>query len=165
MLVAASGWNLRQRGLAVAYQIALGIGLHSLGEGLAIGAAFALGKVALVVFLVIGFTLHNVTEGVGIAAPILRDRPPMANFVWLALLANAPAIVGVWIGGFIYSPFWTTIFLAIGIGAIAQVVVEVARIIMRDAGRDGVPALNWTTLGGVTTGIAVMCATAVLVAG
>lgn len=151
-------------GLAVAYQIALGIGLHNLGEGLAIGAAFALGEVALGVFLVVGFTLHNVTEGVGIAAPILRERPALAHFAWLALLAGFPAVLGVWIGGFLYSPLWTTIFLAIGIGAIAQVIVEVGRIIMRGAARENLPALNWTTLGGVTAGIAIMYATALFVA-
>ena len=61
--------------LALAYQIALGIGLHNLGEGLAIGAAFALGEAALGVFLIVGFTLHNVTEGIGIAAPLVRERP------------------------------------------------------------------------------------------
>jgi zinc transporter ZupT len=153
-----------RRGLALAYQIALGIGLHNLGEGLAIGAAFALGEVALGVFLVIGFTLHNVTEGVGIAAPILRERPATTHFAWLALLAGGPAILGVWIGGFVYSPFWATVFLAIGVGAIAQVVVEVARIIMRGAAREGLPWLNWTTFGGVTAGLAIMYATALLVA-
>jgi len=156
--------NAPRRGLDVAYQIALGIGLHNLGEGLAIGAAFALGEVALGVFLVIGFTLHNVTEGVGIAAPILRERPALRHFAWLALLAGAPAILGVWIGGFVYSPLWTTIFLAIGIGAIVQVVVEVTRIIMRGTARDHQPWLNWTTFGGVTVGIAIMYATALLVA-
>jgi len=105
-----------QRGLPVDYRIALGIGLHNLGEGLAIGAPFALGKVALGVFLVLGFTLHSVTEGVGITAPILRERPGLSHFAGLALLAGAPAIAGVWIGGFVYSAFWATVFLAIGIG-------------------------------------------------
>ncbi len=153
-----------RRGLDVSYQIAFGIGLHNLGEGLAIGAAFALGEVALGVFLVIGFTLHNVTEGIGIAAPIVRERPPLRHFAWLAMLAGAPAILGVWIGGFVYSPLWTTIFLAIGIGAIIQVIVEVSRIIMRGTARDNQPWLNWTTFGGVTAGIAIMYATALLVA-
>ena len=88
----------------------------------------------------------------------------MKHFAGLALLAGAPAILGVWIGGFIYSPLWTTIFLAIGIGAIVQVVVEVTRIIMRGTARDGQPWLNWTTFGGVTAGIAIMYATALLVA-
>ena len=168
-----------RRGLDVAYQIALGIGLHNLGEGLAIGAAFALGEVALGVFLVVGFTLHNVTEGVGIAAPILRERPALSHFAALALLGGGPAIIGVWIGGFIYSPLWTTIFLALGIGAIVQVIVEVTRLIIRSSANaaranapDGKPHaagqpvawLNWTTLGGVTAGIAIMYATALLVA-
>lgn len=165
MTVASRRSDAPRRGLAVAYQIALGIGLHNMGEGLAIGAAFALGEVALGVFLIIGFTLHNVTEGVGIAAPILRDQPPLRHFAWLALLAGGPAIPGVWIGGFLYSPFWTTIFLAIGIGAIVQVVVEVSRIIMRGAERENIPWMNWTTFGGVTAGLAVMYATALLVAG
>lgn len=147
--------------LSTAYRIAFGIGLHNLGEGLAIGAAFALGEVALGVFLIVGFTLHNVTEGVGIEAPLLRDRPALKHFAALALLAGAPAILGVWIGGFVYSAFWATIFLAIGIGALAQVVVEVSRLIARR--RDG-QIVNWTSFAGVATGVALMYATALLVA-
>jgi zinc transporter, ZIP family len=164
MTIASRTQDTAERGLALAYRIAFGIGLHNLGEGLAIGAAFALGEVALGVFLIVGFTLHNVTEGVGIAAPILRERPALPHFVWLALLAGGPAILGVWIGGFVYSPLWTTIFLAIGIGAIAQVVVEVGRIIVRSAERGGQPWLNWSTFSGVTAGMAIMYATALVVA-
>jgi ZIP family zinc transporter len=150
--------------LTLAYEIALGIGLHNLGEGLAIGAAFALGEAALGVFLILGFTLHNVTEGIGIAAPLVRERPPLAHFVGLALLAGGPAIIGTWIGAFTYSPFWTTIFLAIGIGAILQVIVEVGRLIRRSQERAGEPALNWTTFAGAAVGIALMYLTALLVA-
>jgi zinc transporter ZupT len=154
-----------RRGLGVAYRIALGIGLHNLGEGLAIGAAFALGEVALGVFLIVGFTLHNVTEGVGIATPLLRERPPLAHFAGLAALAGAPAILGVWIGGFIYSPFWATVFLAIGVGALAQVIVEVARLITGwSAKREGA-LMSWTTFSGVATGIALMYLTALVVVG
>ena len=154
----------RERGaLALSYEIAFGIGLHNLGEGLAIGAAFALGEVALGVFLILGFTLHNVTEGIGIAAPLVRDRPAFAHFVGLAALAGAPAILGTWIGAFTYSPFWTTVFLAIGIGAILQVIVEVAKLIRRSQERAGEPALTWATFGGVAAGIAVMYLTALLV--
>ena len=153
-----------QSGLSLAYQIAIGIGLHNLGEGLAIGAAFALGEAALGVFLIVGFTLHNVTEGVGIAAPIVRKRPPLWHFVALAAVAGGPAILGTWIGAFTYSPFWTTVFLAIGIGAILQVIVEVGRLIVQSQARHDEPALTWTTFGGVTAGIAVMYVTALLVA-
>ena len=150
-------------GLPLAYQIATGIGLHNLGEGLAIGAAFALGEAALGVFLIVGFTLHNVTEGVGIAAPIVRDRPPLWHFVTLAAAAGFPAILGTWIGAFVYSPLWTTVFLAIGIGAILQVIVEVGRLILRGQARVSEPALDWTTFAGFTTGLVVMYATALLV--
>ncbi len=150
-------------GLPLAYNIALGIGLHNLGEGLAIGAAFALGEAALGVFLILGFTLHNVTEGIGIAAPLVRDRPRLAHFIGLALVAGGPAIIGTWIGAFVYSPFWTTIFLAVGIGAILQVMVEIGRIILKGQRQAEQPLLTWTTLGGVTAGIAVMYLTALLV--
>jgi zinc transporter ZupT len=150
--------------LVLAYEIAFGIGLHNLGEGLAIGAAFALGEAALGVFLILGFTLHNVTEGIGIAAPLVNDRPAFIHFVGLAALAGGPAILGTWIGAFVYSPFWTTIFLAIGIGAILQVIVEVGRLIGRSQERAGEPALTWTTFAGVTAGVALMYFTALLVA-
>ncbi len=151
-------------GLSLAYQIATGIGLHNLGEGLAIGAAFALGEAALGVFLIIGFTLHNVTEGVGIAAPMVKKRPPLVHFALLAAVAGGPAIVGTWIGAFVYSPLWTTLFLAIGIGAIVQVIIEVSRLILRDQKKAQEPALTWPTFGGFTVGIAVMYVTALLVA-
>ncbi len=115
-------------GLALATYIALGIGLHNLGEGLAIGAAFAAGTAGLGAFLVLGFTLHNITEGIGIAAPLLRARPPLMSFVGLALLAGAPAIVGMWLGSLAVSPHWAALALAVGAGAILQVMVEVGPI-------------------------------------
>ncbi len=167
-LLVVVGRSLRERQggaspLALSYQIATGIGLHNLGEGLAIGAAFALGEAALGVFLIAGFTLHNVTEGIGIASPLTRDRPPLRHFALLAVVAGGPAILGTWIGAFVYSPFWTTIFLAIGVGAILQVIVEVGRLIARTQARHQEPALTWTTLSGVTAGVAVMYLTALLV--
>lgn len=150
--------------LNVSYRIALGIGLHNLGEGLAIGAAFALGEAALGTFLVVGFTLHNITEGIGIAAPIARERPRWWHFVLLAALAGLPAVLGVWIGGFVYNAFAAALFLALGAGAIAQVVYEVGRLIARQSADDGVPLLSPTTVGGLAAGIAIMYATALLVA-
>jgi zinc transporter, ZIP family len=150
--------------LATSYRIALGIGLHNLGEGLAIGAAFALGEAALGTFLILGFTLHNITEGVGIAAPVLKEkRPRFAHFAALALLGGGPAIVGTWIGGFAYSNLLSAVFLAIGVGAIIQVVYEVGRLLMRDSARSKVPLVSGTNLGGLTAGIAIMYVTALLV--
>jgi zinc transporter, ZIP family len=149
--------------LGTSYRIALGIGLHNLGEGLAIGAAFALGEAALGAFLVVGFTLHNITEGVGIAAPILKERPGLVHFLWLALLGGGPAIVGTWIGGFAFSNLLAAIFLAVGAGAILQVIYEVTRLLLKDTGRSKSPALSAPNLGGLLTGVAVMYATALLV--
>lgn len=162
------GHLLRKRigsasGVSLSYQIATGIGLHNMGEGLAIGAAFALGEAALGVFLIIGFTLHNVTEGVSIAAPLVRNRPALYHFVALAAIAGAPAILGTWIGAFVYSPLWTTVFLAIGIGAIVQVVIEVSKLILRDQHKANEPAITWPTFGGFAAGLAIMYATALLV--
>src|SRR5215217_1436194 len=149
--------------LTLSYQIAVGIGLHNLGEGLAIGAAFAIGQAALGVFLIAGFTLHNVTEGIGIAAPLVRNRPSLGHFAALAAVAGGPAILGTWLGAFTYSPLWTTIFLAIGVGAILQVIVEVGRLIAGSQSRHKEPALTWATFGGLAAGIAVMYVTALLV--
>jgi zinc transporter ZupT len=150
--------------LFLAYMIALGIGFHNLGEGLAVGAAFALGEVSLGAFLVVGFTLHNITEGIGIAAPIAKERPKLYHFALLAIVAGGPAIIGAWIGGFAFDPLLAVIFLSIGAGAILQVVYEVTRIILRDSEHHQETALSWSNLAGLTTGIAIMYFTAFLVA-
>lgn len=152
----------RQR-LNLAYRIALGIGLHNLGEGLAIGAAVGLGQAALGTFLVIGFTLHNVTEGFGIVAPILRDRPRLWHFAALGAIGGLPTIAGTWIGGFAPSPLWATLFLAVGAGAIAQVVWEVGRLVLAGSEREASPAAAGWSFAGLAAGIALMYATGLLV--
>ncbi|OFW73677.1 MAG: hypothetical protein A2Y55_11405, partial [Actinobacteria bacterium RBG_16_68_12] len=89
-------------GVGLATLVAIGIGLHNLGEGLAIGSSFAFGELALGTFLVIGFMVHNVTEGLGIAAPIAEgEGVGLPRLGALALIAGAPAILGAWIGGFL----------------------------------------------------------------
>lgn len=118
--------------LFVAGLIALGIGLHNLGEGLAIGAAYALGEVGLTAFLVLGFTLHNVTEGIGIVSPLARQRPKLLQLAALCALAGVPTIFGTWVGALAYSPVAAVLFLALGAGAIIQVVWEVGRLVLRE---------------------------------
>ncbi len=149
--------------LRIATLIALSIGLHNLGEGLAVGAAFALGEAALGSFLVIGFTLHNVTEGIGIAAPVTKDRPSLKSFILLCLLAGLPAVIGAWIGGFAYSPLLATVFLGVGVGAIWQVIVEVGRLLLHDAQRHNESVANWVNVLGLALGIAIMYFTAYFV--
>lgn len=149
--------------LYIAFLIALGIGLHNLGEGLAIGAAFALGEAALGSFLVLGFTLHNVTEGVGIVTPVTRDQPKLTSLIGLTLLAGAPAILGAWLGGFAFSPVLAVLFLGVGLGSIWQVIMEVGQLMRRDAEREGMPLASWLNVGALLAGIALMYLTALLV--
>ena len=154
-------------GWVLALLVAVGIGLHNFGEGLAIGAAFALGEAALGTLLIVGFTLHNTTEGLAIVAPLARahrtgGRMPVGALVKLGLVGGAPTIAGAWLGGFTYSPVWSVVFLALGIGAIAQVAMLVLRQI---AGERSVLGFVTTgpALGGLACGVAVMYATGMLI--
>ncbi|NGP77367.1 ZIP family metal transporter [Balneolaceae bacterium YR4-1] len=149
-------------GLSLSTYLALGIGFHNLGEGLAVGAAMASGEAALGSFLVVGFTLHNLTEGIGIAAPLLNRKTKFRTFVFLTLLAGLPAAFGTLIGAFAYSPHWTAVLLAIGAGAILQVIVEVGTYLYKNT-----ETKSWFTVSNLTgfvLGIAIMYGTALLVA-
>ena len=138
----AAGDSRASSGLWIAYLVAVGIGLHNLAEGLAIGSSFALGRVSLGAFLVIGFMLHNVTEGPAVVAPVARgERPSLKHFAALGVIAGAPVILGGWIGSLAYSPTIGAFFLAIGVGAILQVDWEIARMV-RDAGGRVASATN-----------------------
>ena len=150
-------------GVALATFIALGIGLHNLGEGLAIGASFATGAAALASFLVVGFTLHNLTEGIGIAAPLLEARPKLRVFAALAALAGLPAVLGTWAGAYAFAPHWAALCFGIGAGAILQVIVEVGAYLNRIARRAEGTALSGTAFAGFAAGLAVMYLTAMLV--
>lgn len=150
-------------GLSLAGFVALGIGLHNFGEGLAIGAAFAAGSAGLGTYLVLGFAAHNVTEGIGIAAPILKVRPPLWTFAGLALLAGAPAVAGMWLGSLAFSAQWAALALAIGAGAILQVITQVGAFLMR-SNRLGPEALFLpSVMAGLAGGVVFMYATAALV--
>ncbi len=163
LLMAAGRRGGTPAGLTLATFIALGIGLHNLGEGLAIGAAFAAGAAGLGTFLVLGFTIHNITEGIGIAAPMLKKRPPLWIFPALTLLAGGPAVLGLWIGSLAYAPQWSALALAIGAGAILQVVVEVSAHLARSDGRGTAALLSWPVMAGLAFGVTFMYGTAMLV--
>lgn len=149
------------RRLVVAYAVAAGIGLHNLGEGLAVGAAYRLGEIALGAFLVIGFAVHNTTEGLGIVSLLGDRRTALKHLLALGAVAGVPTIAGAWIGAFVFSPLLAALFLAVAAGAISQVVVEVLKV-ARDEGEGGLaspPALL-----GIAAGLAAMYLTGLLVA-
>ncbi len=147
--------------MGVAFLVAVGIGFHNLGEGLAIGAAYALGEAARGAFLIVGFMLHNTTEGLAIVSPIAKDRPTLRTLMILGLVAGVPTIAGAWLGGMAYSPLWATLFLSIGVGAIIQVVVALYKMVARQS-----PETVWTplTAGGLMAGLVVMYTTGLFVA-
>jgi zinc transporter ZupT len=159
LLVQAVSARQGESPLALAYMVALGIGLHNLAEGLAIGSAFALGRASLGAFLVIGFMIHNVTEGPAVVAPVARgERPSLWHFGALGALAGLPVIAGGWIGSAAFSPTLGALFLAVGVGAILQVDWELASMI-RERGRLG----SATNLLAAFVGFALMYATDLLV--
>jgi ZIP family zinc transporter len=154
--------NTELRGLGLATLVAVGIGLHNLGEGLAIGSSFALGELTLGTFLVVGFMVHNITEGLGIAAPAAEEKEASIGLLaLLALVAGGPAIVGAWVGGFLTDDFLGVLFFAAGAGAAFEVIVEVGRYVARRAPGG---LTSGYVIGGFLTGIAVMYVTGLLIA-
>jgi zinc transporter ZupT len=149
--------NDTARRMSLATVIAVGIGLHNLGEGLAIGAAYAVGAAALGTFLVIGFIIQNVTEGLGIVAPIAGDRPGIRRLAVLGLIGGGPAIAGAWVGGLVYSQPLAVFFLAVGTGALFQVAFEIGRkLVWKSAAAARSPL---TIAGGVVAGMLVLFVT------
>ncbi len=151
------------RPIAISMMIAIGIGLHNFGEGLAIGAAVLLGEVALSSFLILGFTLHNTTEGLAIVAPMAKSRRiPVTKLMIMGLIAGGPTIMGAWIGGFLYSPIATIIFLSIGAGAIFQVVYSIGSWMYHTNGSRGL-LNNHSIIIGFAFGMLIMYLTGLLV--
>lgn len=158
---AESGAASAISGLVLAYLIATGIGLHNLGEGLAVGASLAGGEIALGTFLILGFAIHNTTEGLAIVAPLGSEvkRPSLWHFVALGAVAGAPTILGAWAGGFAFAPAWAALAFGVAAGAIAQVVWQIVRGMSRDHGlASGLGAL------GLMAGLVFMYVTGLLTA-
>ena len=162
----ASPWRL-------AFLVALGIGLHNLGEGLAIGSSYAIGSLALGAALIVGFALHNTTEGLAIVAPVAGDDSPGAaqaaraagasgrlrRLVGLGLLAGLPVVLGAWLGAKAFNPSLAAFMFGLGAGAIVQVIVQIAPSVRDSAGR----LLHPLAVGGVVSGLILMYATGLLI--
>jgi ZIP family zinc transporter len=157
------GSKVSSSGLMLSYMIALGIGIHNMGEGLAIGSAFVLGEAALGTLLILGFTIHNVTEGVAILAPGVNRKIGWRHFLLMGMLAGAPTILGGMIGGFFFSPTLATIFFGIAAGAILQVIVQCWGLVRGDRLQSKLQAApNWI---GLSIGFLLMYVTALFVTG
>jgi zinc transporter ZupT len=146
-------------GAHVALLVAIAIGLHNLGEGLAIGSAYAVGALALGAFLVIGFALHNTTEGLAIVAPVAQRPPRLRRLALLGLIAGAPAILGAWIGASAFNASVAAFLLGVGAGAIVQVIQQLSPSIRDRAGR----ALHPASVAGILAGFGVLYVTSLLI--
>lgn len=143
----------------LALLIATGIGMHNLGEGLAIGSAYAIGSLALGATLIVGFAVHNTTEGLAIVTPLAKERPALGRLALLGLLAGAPAILGTLIGATVYQPTLAAFLLGLGAGAVGQVAIKLLPLLKDRTGR----ILSPLTVAGIIAGIAIMFATGLLV--
>ena len=155
---AAAGGAARG-GAYLALLVAIGIGLHNLGEGLAIGSAYAVGALALGTFLVIGFALHNTTEGLAIVAPLAKGTPSLGRLAALGLIAGAPAIPGAWIGFAAFNPSIAALLFGVGVGAIARVVWQLVPAMRDERGR----ALHPGAVAGLVAGMLALYVTGLLV--
>jgi ZIP family zinc transporter len=119
-----TSWSAARR---LSLLIAIGIGLHNFGEGLAIGGSAASGEIGLATILVIGFALHNGTEGFGIVAPLAAegDRPS-----WAFLLMSV-------------------IFLTLAAGSILYVVIQLLGVAFKAGKKD---LIYWGVLLGLIAG-------------
>jgi ZIP family zinc transporter len=171
-LVAVDGWlrgraERAERGGAgpwrLAFLVALGIGLHNLGEGLAIGSAYAIGSLALGASLIVGFALHNTTEGLAIISPVAKGgqaaKASLPRLIGLGVLAGGPAILGTWIGASAFNPSLAALLFGLGAGAIAQVIVQIAPSLRDAAGK----LLNPLVASGMAAGVLLMYATGLLI--
>ena len=155
-----AGAQARRRSGSLALLVAIGIGLHNLGEGVAIGAAYSAGALALGAFLVVGFAIHNTTEGLAIVAP---DRQPARRRCAACSLGadrGRAAVLGAWIGAAAYNAALAAFLFGFGAGAIVQVIVQLASTLRDASGR----ILNPVSVGGLCAGMLALYATSLLVA-
>jgi len=143
-----AGWSAARR---LSLLIAVGIGLHNFGEGLAIGGSAAAGEIGLATVLVIGFALHNGTEGFGIVAPLAAedDRPSWGFLLLMGLIGGGPTFLGTAVGSQFTSDAMSVIFLTLAAGSILYVVIQLLGVAFK-AGRTKL--LYYGVLAGLAAG-------------
>ncbi len=148
-------------GHRLALMVSIGIGLHNLGEGLAIGSAYAIGALALGAFLIIGFAIQNTTEGLAIVAPLSDERPSLGRLALLGVIAGAPAILGTVIGAAAFNAELAALLIGVGVGAIIQVIQQLVPAMRDRSGRALYPA----SIGGLLAGGGALYITGLLISG
>jgi ZIP family zinc transporter len=140
-------------GMQLSLLIAVGIGVHNFGEGLAIGQAAAAGTTSLAITLIVGFALHNATEGFGICGPLAGEgtKPSWGFLGLMGLIGGAPTFLGTVLGQAWSSEAMTVVFFAVAAGSILYVVQELMAV-NRSYGRTTL--VTWLVVAGVLLGFA-----------
>jgi zinc transporter, ZIP family len=143
-----AAWSTARR---LSLLIAIGIGLHNFGEGLAIGGSAAAGDIGLATILVIGFALHNGTEGFGIVAPLAAegDRPSWGFLLLMGLIGGGPTFVGTAVGSQFTSDAMSVIFLTLAAGSILYVVIQLLGVAHKNGRKE---LIYWGVLLGLAAG-------------
>jgi len=141
-------------GKQLALLIAVGIGVHNFGEGLAIGqsAAHSATK-GLAITLIVGFALHNATEGFGICGPLAGEgtRPSWRFLGAMGVIGGLPTFLGTMLGQTWSSEAMKVVFFAVAAGSILYVVQELMAV-NRSYGRTAL--VTWLVLAGILLGFA-----------
>lgn len=111
--------------LKLGWFIALGIGLHNLPEGLAIGAGY-FSSPALGMAIVIGLAFHNVPEGMVTACPLLLGGMSPWRILGLTALVGMMTPLGTLLGALVFrmSPELVASALAFAAGAMVYIVSD-----------------------------------------
>lgn len=111
--------------LRIGYLIFLGIAIHNLPEGLAIGAGLEASP-ELGLYIAIAIGLHNIPEGVAVAGPLRFGGLSVIKVLFLTLLAGLMAPVGAALGliFFSLSPVFVAAGLAFAAGAMIYIVID-----------------------------------------
>lgn len=133
--VGIASWSPARR---LALLIAVGIGLHNFGEGLAIGGSAATGAISLATLLVIGFALHNATEGFGIVAPLAAEaeRPSWRFLALMGAIGGGPTFLGTAVGRQFTSDVVSIVFLTLAAGSILYVVIQLLGVAQKAGRKD-----------------------------
>ncbi len=109
--------------LRTGFLIFLGIAIHNLPEGLAIGAGLEASP-ELGLYIAIAIGLHNIPEGIAVAGPLRAGGLSVIKVIFLTLLAGLMAPVGAAIGLLFFgiSPLFVAGGLAFASGAMVYIV-------------------------------------------